>query len=63
MSNTTRNYVRGSDPMYRAVVEYPTGRIGYFGPYSTLAAAKRQRSKAYPSWVEVCRPIWERLEE
>ena len=72
-----RNYVKGNDPMYRAVTPYaehrwnpekrasePTGRtlLRYAGPYTTEGAAKRQRGPG--GWVEVIlEPAWERLEE
>jgi len=72
-----RNYVKGNDPMYRAVTPYPerrwnqeeqrsepTGRTlyRYAGPYTTKGAAKRQRGSG--GWVEVIlNPAWERLED
>lgn len=77
MSAYGREYVRGDDPMYRAVTPYaeqrwnheerrsePTGRTlyRYAGPYTTEGAAKRQRGPR--GWVEVIlHPAWERLEE
>lgn len=79
MSSTTRAYVKGDDPMYRSVTPYEetfwsrdgsggltrekTGKTlcRYAGPYSTVGAAKR--SKGTGGWVEVCHPVWERLEE
>lgn len=77
MGYRTRSYVKGDDPMYRAVTPYaehrwnpdtrasePTGRTlyRYAGPYTTEGAAKRQRGPG--GWVEVIlRPAWEKLEE
>lgn len=79
MSYSTRAYVKGDDPMYRAVTPYEegfwtrddcnnlvwekTGKIlhRFYGPYTTVGAAKRQRGPG--GWVEVCRPVWEKLEE
>jgi hypothetical protein len=74
MSSTTRAYVKGDDPMYRSVTPYeervwdreagytPTGKTlyRYAGPYTTVGAAKRSRGTG--GWVEVCRPVWEKLE-
>lgn len=74
-----RAYVKGNDLMYRSVTPYDEGfwtrdsegnvireKTGgtayrYAGPYTTVGAAKRSRGPG--GWVEVCRPVWERLEE
>lgn len=79
MSSTTRAYVESDNPMYRAVTPYEegfytrdsannlrwekTGKIlhRFCGPYTTVGAAKRMRGTG--GWVEVCRPVWEKLEE
>jgi hypothetical protein len=69
MSSYTRAYVKGDDPMYRAVTEYRwTDREGklhwetrYAGPYATVGPAKAARGDG--GWIEVCHPVWERLEE
>lgn len=79
MSSTTRNYVTGDNPMYRAVTPYSyrqtvlnreTGQYEkgdlihgtrYAGPYATVGPAKANRGPG--GWVEVCHPVWERLEE
>lgn len=79
MSYSTRAYVKGDDPMYRSVTPYEewfytrdernnlvrekTGNIlhRYAGPYTTVGAAKRSRGPG--GWVEVCHPVWEKLEE
>jgi len=70
MSGYGRNYVKGDDPMYRAVwvnswVDRDTGCVHevtrYAGPYATKGAAKAQRGSR--GWVEVCHPVWEKLEE
>jgi hypothetical protein len=70
MSNTTRAYVKGDDPMYRSVTPYSyTPRLGgntihtvrYAGPYATVGPAKASRGPG--GWVEVCHPIWEKLED
>ena len=63
MGSYGRNYVRDDGPMYRAAIELANGKVVYRGPYATEKAAKGQRSKAHPSWVEVCYPDWERVEE
>lgn len=62
MSGYGRDYIQDG-PMYRTAVELANGKVTYRGPYKTPSAAKGQRSKARPSWVEVCYPAWERLEE
>jgi len=74
MSSRTRSYVKGDNPMYRAVTPFDhrwrggawvhaDNAVGvrYAGPYSTKGAAKGQCGKG--GWVEVCYPVWERLEE
>lgn len=73
MSSRTRSYVKGDSPMYRAVTPWSywytnqegeralTSGIRYAGPYTTPGAAKRMRGTG--GWVEVCYPVWERLEE
>jgi hypothetical protein len=79
MSSTTRAYVKGDDPMFRSVTPYEesfwardaqgflvregTGKTlyRYAGPYTTVGAAKRSRGTG--GWVEVCHPVWEKLEE
>lgn len=74
MSGYTREYVKGDDPMYRSVTpfdhrwrggawEHADNAVGvrYAGPYTTVGAAKRSRGTG--GWVEVCRPVWEKLEE
>lgn len=73
MSSFTRAYVKGDDPMYRAVEPYSYwytnedgerargGGTRYAGPYTTVGAAKRARGTG--GWVEVCHPVWERLED
>jgi hypothetical protein len=70
MSSTTRAYVKGDDPMYRSVTPYTyTTRafggetvhgVRYAGPYATVGPAKASRGPG--GWVEVCRPVWEKLE-
>jgi hypothetical protein len=69
MSGYTRDYVKGDNPMYRSVTPYSwvnhTGclheEMRYAGPYTTVGAAKRSRGPG--GWVEICRPVWEKLEE
>jgi hypothetical protein len=75
MSSTTRAYVKGDDPMYRSVTPYQyyalkepsTGErelikgVRYAGPYATIGPAKASRGPL--GWVEVCHPVWEKLEE
>ncbi len=73
MSSRTRNYVNGDNPMYRSVTPYSywsTNVDGeramesgtrYAGPYASIGAAKRMRGTG--GWVEVCNPVWEKLEE
>jgi hypothetical protein len=66
MSSTTRAYVKGDDPMYRSVTPVPESPlriagVRYAGPYTTVGAAKRSRGPG--GWVEVCRPVWEKLED
>lgn len=71
MSSTTRDYVRGNDPMWRSVTpvtvrvwnedirDYePTGEIWYryAGPYSTRGPAMASRGP--DGWIEKCEPIW-----
>lgn len=63
MGGYSRNYIRAGQPMFRAVIRLPNGKLAYRGPYGTPGAAKGQRSKVHESWVEVCFPTWERLEE
>lgn len=74
MSGYGRNYVSGDNPMYRAVNPYDhrwrggawatadnSVGVRYAGPYATKGAAKGQCDPG--GWVEVCRPVWEKLEE
>lgn len=79
MSGYTREYVKGDDPMYRSVTPYSyrgmvrnpdtqewepgetIHSVRYAGPYTTVRAAKRSRGPG--GWVEVCNPVWEKLEE
>jgi hypothetical protein len=70
MSGYTREYVKGDNPMFRSVTPYSwisrdTGcaheEMRYAGPYTTIGAAKRSRGPG--GWVEVCHPVWEKLEE
>lgn len=79
MGYRTRNYVTGDNPMYRSVTPYEEGFYGrdelnnlrwektgrilhrYAGPYATVGPAKAARGDG--GWIEVCHPVWERLEE
>lgn len=70
MSSTTRAYVKSDNPMYRSVTPYSwvnrdTGctheEMRYAGPYATVGPAKAARGPG--GWVEVCHPVWEKLEE
>jgi hypothetical protein len=71
-----RNDVEGNNPMYRSVTPYKdrvwdpehktyerTGAtlLRYAGPYATVGPAKAARGEG--GWIEVCHPVWERLEE
>ena len=44
-------------------VRVKTGRIlhRYAGPYATVGPAKAARGPG--GWIEVCHPVWEKLEE
>ncbi len=73
MSHRSRTHVHGDDTLYRAKIVFNDGKKQplYYGPYTTVGAARRQGSAVANFYniglaepraaaeTEQCQPVWE----